>query len=376
MNFDLSEEQQMLVDSIGKFLKNDYPFETRRKLANSELGFSAQNWKTFAELGWLSVPFSADNGGFGGTTVDMMLMHEQFGTALVTEPLIPTLILGGRLIELLGDNAQKETLLSAVIQGELQLALAYNERIARNNPAVVGCTARRDGDGYVLNGEKIAVLNGHAANQILVTARLSGDVSSANGISVFLVDANAAGLQRKSYQTVDGLRAADLQLNNVKVPAANLLGTEGAAFDAIETVLDEATLALCAEAVGAMEVLYKTTVDYSKTRKQFGMPIGKFQVLQFRMVDMFMAHEQSKSMIYMAALRSLEGRAAARKAVSAVKVQIGKAGRKIGQEAVQLHGGMGMTDELNVGYYFKRLTAIDALFGNVDFHLARYARVA
>lgn len=376
MNFDLSEEQQMLVDSIGKFLKNDYPFETRRKLANSELGFSAQNWKTFAELGWLSVPFSADNGGFGGTFVDMMLMHEQFGTALVTEPVIPTLILGGRLIELLGNNAQKETLLSAVIQGELQLALAYNERIARNNPAIVGCTARREGDSYVLNGEKIAVLNGHAANQILVTARLSGDVSSANGISVFVVDANAAGLQRKPYQTVDGLRAVDLQLNNVKVPAANLLGTEGAAFDAVETVLDEATLALCAEAVGAMEVLYKTTVDYSKTRKQFGMPIGKFQVLQFRMVDMFMAHEQSKSMIYMAALRSLEGRAAARKAVSAVKVQIGKAGRKIGQEAVQLHGGMGMTDELNVGYYFKRLTAIDALFGNVDFHLARYGLVA
>lgn len=376
MNFDLSEEQQMLVDSIGKFLKNDYPFETRRKLANSELGFSAQNWKTFAELGWLSVPFSADNGGFGGTSVDMMLMHEQFGTALVTEPVIPTLILGGRLIELLGNNVQKETLLSAVIQGELQLALAYNERIARNNPAIVGCTARREGDSYVLNGEKIAVLNGHAANQILVTARLSGDVSSANGISVFVVDANAAGLQRKPYQTVDGLRAADLQLNNVKVPAANLLGTEGAAFDAVETVLDEATLALCAEAVGAMEVLYKTTVDYSKTRKQFGMPIGKFQVLQFRMVDMFMAHEQSKSMIYMAALRSLEGRAAARKAVSAVKVQIGKAGRKIGQEAVQLHGGMGMTDELNVGYYFKRLTAIDALFGNVDFHLARYGLVA
>ncbi|NPU92727.1 MAG: pimeloyl-CoA dehydrogenase small subunit [Gammaproteobacteria bacterium] len=376
MNFDLSEEQQMLVDSIGKFLKNDYPFETRRKLANSELGFSAQNWKTFAELGWLSVPFSADNGGFGGTSVDMMLMHEQFGTALVTEPVIPTLILGGRLIELLGNNVQKETLLSAVIQGELQLALAYNERIARNNPAIVGCTARREGDSYVLNGEKIAVLNGHAANQILVTARLSGDVSSANGISVFVVDANAAGLQRKPYQTVDGLRAADLQLNNVKVPAANLLGTEGAAFDAVETVLDEATLALCAEAVGAMEVLYKTTVDYSKTRKQFGMPIGKFQVLQFRMVDMFMAHEQCKSMIYMAALRSLEGRAAARKAVSAVKVQIGKAGRKIGQEAVQLHGGMGMTDELNVGYYFKRLTAIDALFGNVDFHLARYGLVA
>lgn len=376
MNFDLNEEQQMLVDSIGKFLKNDYPFEIRRKLVNSELGFSAQNWKTFAELGWLSVPFSADNGGFGGSTVDLMLMQEQFGTALVTEPLIPTLILGGRLIELLGDAAQKETLLAAVIQGELQLALAYNERIARNNPAVVGTTAKREGDSYVLNGEKVVVLNGHAADKILVTARTSGDTNSENGISVFVVDANTAGLQRKGFTTVDGLRAADVTFTNVKVPAANLLGAEGAAFDALETVLDEATLALCAEAVGAMEVLYKTTVDYTKTRKQFGMPIGKFQVLQFRMVDMFMAHEQSKSMLYMAALRSLEGRDAARKAVSGLKVQVGKAGRKVGQEAIQLHGGMGMTDELNVGYYFKRLTAIDALFGNVDYHLARYARVA
>ncbi|HVK99952.1 MAG TPA: acyl-CoA dehydrogenase [Dongiaceae bacterium] len=376
MNFDLNEEQQMLVDSIGKFLKNDYPFEIRRKLVNSELGFSAQNWKTFAELGWLSVPFSADNGGFGGSTVDLMLMQEQFGTALVTEPLIPTLILGGRLIELLGDAAQKETLLAAVIQGELQLALAYNERIARNNPAVVGTTAKREGDSYVLNGEKVVVLNGHAADKILVTARTSGDTNSENGISVFVVDANTAGLQRKGFTTVDGLRAADVNFTNVKVPAANRLGAEGAAFDALETVLDEATLALCAEAVGAMEVLYKTTVDYTKTRKQFGMPIGKFQVLQFRMVDMFMAHEQSKSMLYMAALRSLEGRDAARKAVSGLKVQVGKAGRKVGQEAIQLHGGMGMTDELNVGYYFKRLTAIDALFGNVDYHLARYARVA
>src|SRR5690606_28407460 len=182
--------------------------------------------------------------------------------------------------------------------------------------------------------------------------------------------------QRKPYQTVDGLRAADLLLTDVRVAATDLLGAEGGAYDAIETVLDEATLAICAEAVGAMDVLYKTTVDYSKTRKQFGMPIGKFQALQFRMVDMFIAHEQSKSMIYMAALRAREGRDAARKAISAVKVQIGKAGRRIGQEAVQLHGGMGMTDELNVGYYFKRLTVIDALFGNVDYHLARYGRVA
>jgi len=376
MNFDLSEEQQMLVDSIGKFLKNDYAFETRRKLAQSELGFSAENWKTFAELGWLSVPFAEENGGFGGTTVDLMLMLEQFGTALVVEPFVPTLILGGRLIELLGNVEQKESLLASVIQGELQLALAYNERIARNNPAIVGTTATLSGDHYLLNGEKVVVLNGLAADKLLVTARNSGNDNDAAGISVFVVDADAAGVQRTGYPTVDGLRAADVVLKDVKVPVANLLGEPGAAIDAVETVLDEATLAVCSEAVGAMEVLYKSTVDYTKTRKQFGMPIGKFQALQFRMVDMFMAHEQSKSTIYMAALRALEGRDTARKAISAAKVQIGKAGRKVGQEAVQLHGGMGMTDELNVGYYFKRLTAIDALFGNVDFHLERYGRSA
>ncbi len=376
MNFDLSEEQQMLVDSIGKFLKNDYDFEVRRKLAKSDLGFSRDNWKMFAELGWLSVPFSEDNGGFGGTSVDLMLMHEQFGTAMVVEPLIPTLILGGRLIEQLGSAEQKESLLAAVIQGELQLALANNERIARNNPSIVGTTAQKDGADYVLNGEKIVVLNAHAADQLLVTARTSGAVDAADGISVFLVDAKSAGVEITAYPTVDGLRAADIKLNNVRVPATSLLGAEGGALAAVEVVLDEATLALCAEAVGAMEVMYKTTVEYTKTRKQFGMPIGKFQVLQFRMVDMFIAHEQSKSMIYMAALRALEGPAAAAKAVSAAKVQIGKASRKVGQEAIQLHGGMGMTDELNVGYYFKRVTAFDALFGNVDYHLTRYTRVA
>jgi alkylation response protein AidB-like acyl-CoA dehydrogenase len=374
MNFDLSEEQQMLVDSIHKFIKNDYGFDARRKGADSASGFSAQHWKTFAELGWLSVPFSADLGGFGGNSIDVMLMHEALGTALVTEPLIPTVVMSGRLIELLGNTPQQQNLLAAVMQGELQLALAYNERIARNNPSVVGCTAKRAGDKFVLNGEKIVVLNGHAADKLLVTARTGGDVRSEDGISVFVVDVNASGVERKSYQTVDGLRAADITFNNVEVSSGDLLGEEGMAFPMLETVLDEATLALCAEAVGAMEVLYKTTVDYCKTRKQFGVPIGKFQVLQFRMADMFMAHEQSKSMIYMAALRSLEGRDAARKAISACKVYIGKAGRHVGQEAIQLHGGMGMTDELNVGYYFKRLTAIDALLGNVDYHLDRYAR--
>ena len=376
MNFDLSEEQQMLVDSINKFLQNDYDFEVRRKLVATEIGYSEENWKTFAELGWLSVPFAEENGGFGGTAVDVMLMMEAFGKSLVTEPFIPTVILGGRLVEVLGSAEQKESLLAAVIQGELQLALAYNEPASRNNPSLVTLKADKTGEGYTLNGEKIMVLNGHNADKLLVSARTTGALTDAKGVSVFVVDANAPGVERTSYETTDGTGAANITFTDVQVGADQLLGDEGNALAALEVVLDEATVALGAEAVGAMEVLYKDTVEYCKTRKQFGVPIGKFQVLQHRMVDMFISHELTQSSMYMAALRNLEGGDIAKKAASAFKVQVSKGGRHIGQEAVQLHGGMGMTEELNVGFYFKRLTAIDALLGNKDYHLARYGNVA
>ncbi|MEN8668773.1 MULTISPECIES: acyl-CoA dehydrogenase family protein [unclassified Ketobacter] len=373
MNFELSEEQHMLVDSINKFIQNDYDFETRRRLAASELGYSADHWKMFAELGWLSVPFAEGNGGFGGTAVDVMLMMEAFGRALVTEPFIPTVIMGGRLVETLGNPDQKAALLAPVIQGELQLALAYDEPVSRGNPACVGTRATAVGDGYTLSGDKVMVLNGHAADKLLVTARTRGSLTDVDGISVFVVEAAAEGVTVTPYPTMEGGRAANISFNNAP---AELLGDAGQALPAIETVLDEAVIALGAEAVGAMEVLYKNTVDYCKTRKQFGLPIGKFQVLQHRMVDMFMAHELTQSSMYMAGLRNLEGGEVAKKAASAFKVQVGKAGRFIGQQAVQLHGGMGMTDELNVGFYFKRLTAMDALLGNTDFHLNRYGRVA
>lgn len=373
MNFELSEEQQMLVDSISKYLQNDYDFESRRKLAASELGYSADNWKTFAELGWLSVPFAEEHGGFGGSAVDIMLMMEAFGKALITEPFIPTVILGGRLVEVLGNADQKTQLLPAVIQGELQLALAYDEPGSRGNPACVAANAVESAAGYTLSGDKVMVLNGHAADKLLVTARTSGDLTDAEGISVFLVDSDAEGVVVNSYPSMEGGRAANITF---KGAAAQLLGEVGKALPAIEVVLDEAVIALGSEAVGAMEVLYKASVDYCKTRKQFGVPIGKFQVLQHRMVEMFMAHELTQSSMYMAGLRNLEGGDVAKKAASAFKVQVGKAGRYIGQQAVQLHGGMGMTDELNVGFFFKRLTAIDALLGSTDFHLNRYARVA
>ncbi|MVF11298.1 pimeloyl-CoA dehydrogenase small subunit [Ketobacter sp. MCCC 1A13808] len=375
MNFELSEEQHMLVDSITRFLNNDYDFETRRKLLQCESGYSKDNWKTFAELGWLSVPFAEENGGFGGSSLDVMLMMEAFGRALVVEPYIASVIMGGRAIELLGNDQQKQSLLPALIQGDLQLALAYEESVSRGNPACVSTKARQGGTGFTLHGEKVMVLNGQGADKLLVTARVSGGLTDPQGISLFLVEPNQAGVEVTRYATSDGSCAANICFDGVTVNAEQLVGKPGGAFAGLTTVLDEATVALGAEAVGAMEVLYKSSVDYCKTRKQFGSPIGKFQVLQHRLVDMFIQHELTQSAMYMAGLRNLEGGDIAARAVSAFKVQVGKAGRFIGQQAVQLHGGMGMTDELDVGYYFKRLTAIDALLGNTDFHLTRYVNL-
>ena len=254
--------------------------------------------------------------------------------------------------------------------------MAYAEPQGRFNLADLTTTAGKQGDGYVLNGHKAVVMNGPAADILVVSARTSGDQRDEEGVSVFVIDANAEGVNRRDYPTVDGMRASEVTLENVKVSADALLGDEGKGLAIIERTIDDGILAVGAEAVGCMEVLYKSTVEYCKTREQFGQPIGKFQVLQHRMVDMFMEHEQSKSLMYMAAMRMDEGYGPeAQKAVSAFKVQVGKSGRFVGQNAVQLHGGMGMTDELNIGHYFKRLTIIDTLFGNVDYHLKRFGRL-
>ncbi len=376
MNFDLTQEQQMLRDSIEKFMQNDYDFETRRQLANSQKGFSLENWSQFAKLGWLSVPFAEDHGGFGGNTIDTMLIMEAFGKALVVEPWVATVVLSGRLIEKLGTDHQRESCLTPIMQGEQIFSLAYLERQARFNPACCATRADKQGAGYVINGAKVAVLHGQNADQLLVSARSAGGERDRNGIGVFIVDAQSPGIEIKGYKTLEGGRAAEIVFHNVSVPKQALLGDDPLnAFDALESVIDEAIIAVGAEAVGAMEVLYKTTVEYAKTRQQFGVPIGKFQALQHRMADMFIAHEQCRSGMYMAALRFLEGGDIARKAVSLFKIKVGKAGRHIGQEAIQLHGGIGMTDELNVGYYFKRLTCIDALLGDVDYHLYRCSQL-
>ncbi len=373
MDFSFSEEQTLLQDSVERFIQNDYAFEARQNNVKDEQGFSGGNWKTFAELGWLGVPFSEADGGFGGSAIESMIMMEQFGKGLVVEPFLPTVVLAGGALKIGGSAAQKEKYLAGIIDGSLQGALAYAEPQGRFNLADLTTTAKKQDDGYVLNGYKAVVLNGPAADVLVVSARTSGDQRDTQGVSLFLVPANAQGLARRDYPTVDALRASEFTLENVKVAADALIGEEGKGLPIVEQVVDEGILAIGSEAVGCMEVLYKDTVEYCKTREQFGQPIGKFQVLQHRMVDMFMEHEQSKSLMYMAAMRLDEGYTAeAQKAVSAFKVQVGKSGRFVGQSAVQLHGGMGMTEELRIGHYFKRLTTIDTLFGNVDFHLKRF----
>ncbi len=373
MDFSFSEEQTLLQDSVQRFIQNDYDFAARQKIIKGEDGFSRDHWKTFAELGWLGVPFPEADGGFGGGPIESMIMLEQFGKGLVVEPFVPTVVLAGGVLRIAGSAEQKARYLAGVIDGSLQAALAYVEPQGRFNLADLTTTAKADGGGYVLNGYKAVVLNGPAANFLVVSARTSGAQRDSDGVSLFVVDANAPGVSRRDYPTVDGLRASEITFENVRLGGDALIGEAGKGLPVLERVIDEGILAVGSEAVGAMEVLYKATVEYCKTREQFGQPIGKFQVLQHRMVDMFMEHEQAKSLMYMAAMRMDEGYGPeAQKAVSAFKVQVGKSGRFVGQNAIQLHGGMGMTDELSVGHYFKRLTTIDTLFGNVDFHLKRF----
>ena len=373
MDFSFSEEQTLLQESIERFIRNDYSFDARQRIVREEDGFDAGNWRTFAELGWLGVPFPEEDGGFGGSAVESIVMCEQFGKGLVVEPFLATVVLAGGALRLGGNKAQRAAWLPGIADGSVQAALAYAEPQGRYNLADLVTTGERTDTGYVLNGYKAVVLNGPAADLFVVSARTAGEQRDGNGVSLFLVPTDAPGLSRRDYPTVDAFRASEVTLDNVEVGSDALLGEAGGGLPILQRAIDEGTLAVGAEAVGCMEVLYRDTVEYCKTRKQFGQPIGKFQVLQHRMVDMFMEHEQSKSLMYMAAMRMDEGYGPeAQKAVSALKVQVGTSGRFVGQNAVQLHGGMGMTDELRIGHYFKRLTVIDTLFGNVDHHLERF----
>ncbi|HIO43492.1 MAG TPA: pimeloyl-CoA dehydrogenase small subunit [Gammaproteobacteria bacterium] len=375
MDFNFNEEQTLIQRQVAQFIQRDYEWEKRQTLVTSDLGFSAENWKTFAELGWLGISLSENSGGFGGSALESMIIMEEFGKGLVVEPFLETVILCSGLIDSCGNEEQKADLLGPVISGEMHLALGFTEPQSRFNLADVTTEAKKKNGDYLVNGFKSVVMNGPNANKLIISARTSGKQNDKEGISLFIIDSNLDGVSLRNYPTVDGRRASEVTLENVIVPSSSLLSEEGNGFQHLEDAIDTATLAICAEAVGAMEVLYKTTVEYTKIRKQFGQAIGKFQVLQHRMVDMFMEYEQSKSLLYMATIKNVEGSKDAKKAISGLKYQVGKAAKFIGQQSVQLHGGMGVTEELSVGHFFKRLTTIITIFGNTDYHLKRYSQL-
>lgn len=375
MDFSNTEEQQMLQESVQKFVYKSYDFDTRNKIIATEKGFSDENWELFAELGWLTVPFQEEDGGFGGSAVDLVVMMEEFGKAMLVEPFVATTVLAGGLISEQGSAQQKAELLPKIMEGKLQLACAYAEPGSRFNLANIKTSAVADGDNIVLNGSKTAVLNGSNAEVLLVVARESGAATDTTGVSVFMVDATSAGVSIQAFANVDGKKSAEITLKDVSVSATARLGEAGSALSALTAVVDRATLAVSAEAVGAMEAMLHKTVEYSKTRKQFGTAIGTFQALQHRMADMFIECQLARSIAIMAAMKLDGGEAATEKSksVSAAKSRIGKAINKVGQEAIQIHGGIAMTEELDVGHLFKLVTAAEIMFGNTDYHTERFA---
>jgi pimeloyl-CoA dehydrogenase small subunit len=374
MDFDLSEEQRLLKDSVDRLLADRYDFETRKKHADNPEGWSRELWAQYAELGLLALPFAEEHGGFGGGATETMIVMEAFGRALVLEPYLATVVLSGGLLAEGGSGEQKSRVIPKIADGNQRLAFAHTERQSRYDLADVATVAKRDGDGWIIDGEKSLVLHGDTADQLIVSARTSGSRRDRGGIGLFLVEPKADGASRRGYPTQDGLRAAEISLSRVRVGPENVIGDPENALPLIAKVVDRAIAALCAEAVGAMHEMHVLTVEYLKTRKQFGVPIGSFQALQHRAVDMFVALEQARSMAMFATMMAMDDNAEERrKAVAAAKIQIGRSGRLVGQQAVQLHGGVGMTMEFKVGHYFKRLTMIDTLFGDADHHLARLA---
>jgi pimeloyl-CoA dehydrogenase small subunit len=372
MDFTLTEEQQILQHSIERLFADHYAFDARKRYMQEPNGWSHALWKRYAELGLLGLPFDEEHGGSAGGPVETMIVMEQIGRALALEPYLATVVLGGGLLRLGGSKALRAELIPQIAAGDLLLAFAHTERQARYDLADIVTKARRDGSSYVLDGAKTLVLHGDAAQKFIVSARLSGGQRDRDGVGLFLVDAKANGVATRGYGTVDGLRAAEVTLSGVRIDAGAAIGDPGAAFPLIERIADMAMAALCAEAVGAMAAMQETTVDYLKTRKQFGVTIGSFQALQHRAAEMVVAVEQARSMAMLATMMAGEADARERRAsISAAKVQIGRSGRAVGQAAIQLHGGIGMTMEAKVGHYFKRVTTIDTLFGDADYHLGR-----
>lgn len=372
MDFDLSEEQRLLKESIEGLLSDAYDFEQRKKYRAEKDGWSRAIWNKLAEQGLLGLPFAEADGGFGGGSVETMIVMEALGRALVVEPYLATVVLGGGFLRHGGSEAQRAAYLPGLIDGSRTMAFAQLEKNSRYDLADVSTTAKKSGDGWVIEGRKFVVLHGDSADTLVVTARTGGGQRDRKGIGVFLVPRDARGVSIKGYPTQDGLRAADITFEGVAVGADAAIGNPEDGLELVERVVDEARIAMCAEAVGLMEESLKTTVEYIKTRKQFGVAIGTFQALQHRASDMFVEVEQGRSMaMYATMAGNFEDAKERAAAVAAAKVQIGRSARFVGQQSIQLHGGVGMTEEFKIGHYFKRLTMIETSFGDTDYHLRR-----
>jgi pimeloyl-CoA dehydrogenase small subunit len=375
MDFDFSDDQLLLKESVGKMFSARYAdFDKRKGYQKQPNGFDPAVWAEYAEAGILSLPFAEEHGGFGGGPIETMIVMEQMGRSLAVEPYLSSVVMCGAILKHAASEPAAASLIPKLAAGETIVALAQIERGSRYDLNDVSLAARKDGDEFILEGEKSVVLGGGAADMFIVSARTGGNRRDKTGISLFLIDAKTPGLSRRAYPTQDGLQAAEISFAQVKVPASAIIGGEGNGLLLLQRGVDEAIAGLCAEAVGAMDELVKLTVDYLKTRKQFGVAIGSFQALQHRSVDMLVMLEQARSMAIYAALSVDDDNATERgNAISAAKVQIGRSAKFIGQQATQLHGGIGMTMEYKGGHYFKRLTMIEQLFGDSDYHLRKLA---
>ncbi len=377
MNFDFTEEQTMIKDSVSRFVRDEYDFDTRRTIVESDEGISRKFWSMFAELGWLSVPFAEEYGGFGGTVEDIAAVMEELGKGIVVEPYASTVVVFGGLLAASDNSALKAEVIPSIIDGSCMGSLASTEAQSRYEMSDVATTATASDGGYKINGEKTVVANGGTANKFIVTARHAGDQFDRAGISLFLVDASAPGVEVKSYKMMDGQSAATVTFKDVMVPASQLLNAAGEGMDLIDQVMPQILMGLSAEALGIMSTLNTATVEYTKVRQQFDTPISSFQVLQHRMVDTFMACEQTKSMLYRGLCQAGEDDSAALlKTVHALKATVARYGRLIGEEAIQIHGGIGMTDELNIGHFVKRLMMINVTFGDGDYHQKKFNQLS
>jgi alkylation response protein AidB-like acyl-CoA dehydrogenase len=372
MDIEFTEEQRILQDSVERMLRANYDFDKRREIVAGEQGHSRVFWKKLADLGLLGAPFSEESGGLGGGPIATMIIMEAFGRHLVVEPFFETVVLAGGLIEARGSEEQRHGLLAGIIWGRTVWSVALLEAQSRDDFHAVSTTAERQADGYVLRGAKAVVVAAPWADRLIVSARTSGSARDRSGVSLFVIDRHAPNAHLQDFKTLDGRRAAELKLEAVRVPAENLLGHEGNATATLERWRAQVIAAQCAEAIGAISELNKATLEYTKTRKQFGVPLASFQVLQHRLVDMFIAQEEATAITYALNATIAKGGDAA-KLASAAKAKVGEAGRYVAEQAVQLHGGMGMTDELKVGHYLKRLIAINIQYGDPAFHTRRCA---